>query len=108
MLNPSLYSNNDVSSQNSALVITKMKTIALPRGESQKDKQWCDHCNKPYRTQETYWKIHDKPAKWKPQIQRKSTQSAYMADLEPGKSTNLTLSTNQMELVHQLLNQTLL
>ena len=26
---------------------------------------WCDHCNKPWHTRETRWKIHRKPANWK-------------------------------------------
>ena len=38
MLNPFLFSNNNVSPQNSAIFTLKMKAIVLPRGESQKDK----------------------------------------------------------------------
>ena len=26
----------------------------------------CDNCNKPHHTRETYWKLHGKPADWKP------------------------------------------
>lgn len=27
---------------------------------------WCDHCKHISHTKETYWKIHDKLADWKP------------------------------------------
>ena len=31
-----------------------------------KPRVWCDHCNKPRHTRETCWKLHGKPADWKP------------------------------------------
>ena len=105
MLNPSLYSNNDVGPQNSTLATTKRKTTTLSHGESRKDKQWCDHCNKLYHTREIFQKIHVKLTNQKSQSQRRSTQFAYMDDLETEKSTNLTLFVDQLELLHQLPNQ---
>ena len=27
---------------------------------------WCDHCHKPSHTKDICWKLHDKPADWKP------------------------------------------
>ncbi|KAL4562842.1 hypothetical protein LXL04_026873 [Taraxacum kok-saghyz] len=37
-------------------------------GPSQKKtgRPWCDHCKRPGHTKETCWKIHGKPADWKP------------------------------------------
>lgn len=38
------------------------------------NKQWCDHCHRPYHTRETCWKIHGKPPNWKPRSQRENAQ----------------------------------
>jgi len=43
------------SNTTSALTTTK-------REESSREKQWCDHCNRPYHTRDTCWKLHGKPA----------------------------------------------
>ncbi|XP_062089070.1 uncharacterized protein LOC133795632 [Humulus lupulus] len=32
----------------------------------QKGRPWCDHCRRPGHFRETCWKIHGKPANWKP------------------------------------------
>lgn len=29
-------------------------------------KPWCEHCKKPWHAKETCWKLHGKPANWKP------------------------------------------
>ncbi|RVW58951.1 hypothetical protein CK203_107662 [Vitis vinifera] len=31
-----------------------------------KGRPWCDHCRRPGHTKDTCWKIHGKPADWKP------------------------------------------
>jgi hypothetical protein len=33
-------------------------------------KPWCEHCKKPWHTKETCWKLHGKPANWKPKSKR--------------------------------------
>lgn len=38
--------------------------------------QWCNHYKKPYHTNETCWKLHGKPANWKPWKQREANLSA--------------------------------
>ena len=53
MLNPSGMPNSDASSQTSALVSSRIKPPSSFKGEPQKDKPWCEHCNKPYHTKET-------------------------------------------------------
>ena len=92
MLTASGSSNNDVYIETSTLVTSQMKTPNTPRGESQKDKQWCDYCNKPYHTREICWKIYGKLVNWKPKNQRRGNQSTYVVEAEAGKPTNLTLS----------------
>jgi len=50
MLTSSGSSNNDINTQTLALFTSKMKTS---KGESQKDKQWYNHSNKPYHSRDT-------------------------------------------------------
>lgn len=33
---------------------------------SRKGRLWCDHCHRPGHMRESCWKIHGKPADWKP------------------------------------------
>ena len=33
---------------------------------NKKNQQWCDHCQRPYHTKTTCWKLHGKPADWVP------------------------------------------
>lgn len=73
----------------------------------QRDRQWCDHCNKPYHTRDTCWKLHGKPANWKSRNQRKGVQSAYVVKSEKGNSAPapISLTSYQLEALQQLLNQ---
>ena len=70
----------------STLSMSRGKASASTKGEIQREKQWCDHCNKLYHTRETCWKMHGKPASWKPRNQRKGGQSAYVAETEKSNS----------------------
>ncbi|KAJ9556964.1 hypothetical protein OSB04_011578 [Centaurea solstitialis] len=36
---------------------------------------WCDHCNKPDHVRDNCWKIHGKPADWKPKRATTSSES---------------------------------
>lgn len=42
--------------------------VSFPNNDKQtcKGKTWCDHYRKLGHTKETYWKIHEKLANWKP------------------------------------------
>ena len=73
--------------QNSALASFKQEE-SQPRTLG-REKQWCDHCKRPYHTKETCWKIHGKP-----RGKKESGRTAYIANApkEAGNSTNLNLS----------------
>ncbi|KAL5857493.1 hypothetical protein ACOSQ3_004951 [Xanthoceras sorbifolium] len=49
-------------SQEAAATVNKIQT----RKNDERPKVWCDFCNKPRHTKETCWKLHGKPANWKP------------------------------------------
>ncbi|KAL5803343.1 hypothetical protein ACOSQ4_031648 [Xanthoceras sorbifolium] len=50
------------STEASALVVKNMHFSIQHRG----GRPWCIHCKRPGHTKETWWKIHGKPADWKP------------------------------------------
>ncbi|KAJ9689256.1 hypothetical protein PVL29_014767 [Vitis rotundifolia] len=55
--------------ENSALLGTIATASRNPNNQRHPDDKprvWCDHCNKPRHTRETCWKLHGKPANWKP------------------------------------------
>ena len=101
MLSDSRHSNSEIYTPTSALNVSRGRISTTAKGESQKEKQWCDHYNRPYHTRETCWKIHRKPANWKPRNQRKGGQSVgwstYMVEAEKGNLTNFTLTVDQLE-----------
>ncbi|KAG8383761.1 hypothetical protein BUALT_Bualt04G0047400 [Buddleja alternifolia] len=42
---------------------------------SRNGRPWCDHCKKPNHAKNTCWKIHGKPANWKPSRQQPDRES---------------------------------
>jgi len=56
-----MLSNHSTSEgllQNSALNTTRGRISTPTKDDNQREKQWCDYCNKPYHTKETCWKLH--------------------------------------------------
>jgi len=93
-----LSAQTEVSNQNGSAFVASKPRTAPTRGDPPKDKQWCDHCNKPYHKKETRRKIHGKPAGWKGRNQRRP-QAAYIIDIADGKGTNFTLTPEQLEVL---------
>ena len=46
------------------------QTSNIPKWTNEKNQIWCDFCNKPWHTCETYWQIHGKRTDWKSKGQR--------------------------------------
>jgi hypothetical protein len=68
-------------------------------------KPWCEHCKKLWHTKETCWKLHGKPANWKPKS--KCDGRAYQATAEETQepSTNsdaIPFSNEQLEHLYKL------
>ncbi|GAV70451.1 UBN2_3 domain-containing protein [Cephalotus follicularis] len=71
-------------------------------------KPWCDHCRKPGHTKETCWKLHGKPADWKPKNERDHDSQGFTitAQEPPQSSPELhSFSTEQIDLLQSMLSQ---
>ncbi|KAA8521124.1 hypothetical protein F0562_011723 [Nyssa sinensis] len=66
-----------LSSLNSSNLIV---TRGVDSDNDGRKKQWREHCKKPWHTNETCWKLHGKPANWKPKSKRDGR--AYQATAE--------------------------
>ncbi|RVW69990.1 hypothetical protein CK203_052724 [Vitis vinifera] len=65
---------------------------------------WCDYCNKPRHTRETYWKIHGKPESWqnnKPE--ERSNRSNPKANATVNESESCPFSKEQKDHLLKLL-----
>ena len=50
----------------SSLLENSAITARNPDPIKKRATQWCDHCQRPYHTKATCWKLHGKPANWVP------------------------------------------
>ncbi|RVW93875.1 Retrovirus-related Pol polyprotein from transposon TNT 1-94 [Vitis vinifera] len=77
-------------------------------GDRQKrDRPWCDYCKKPGHYKETCWKLHGKPADWKPkprltEMAEHTWLPTLRAHLFPEPSP---FNKEQMEMLQKLLSQ---
>ncbi|RVW53455.1 hypothetical protein CK203_083782 [Vitis vinifera] len=77
-------------------------------GDRQKrDKPWCDYCKKPGHYKKTCWKLHGKPADWKPKPRFDRDGRAHVA--ANSESTSVPepspFNKEQMEMLQKLLSQ---
>ncbi|RVX04688.1 Retrovirus-related Pol polyprotein from transposon RE1 [Vitis vinifera] len=77
-------------------------------GDRQKrDRPWCDYCKKPGHYKETCWKLHGKPADWKPKPRFDRDGRAHVATNSESTSVPEPSPFNkeQMEMLQKLLSQ---
>ena len=77
-------------------------------GDRQKrDRPWCDYCKKPGHYKETCWKLHGKPADWKPKPRSDRDGRAHVAANSESASVPKPSPFNkeQMEMLQKLLSQ---
>ena len=77
-------------------------------GDRQKrERPWCDYCKKPGHYKETCWKLHGKPADWKPKPRFDRDSKAHVAsnsDSAPVHEPS-PFSKEQMDLLQKLFSQ---
>ncbi|RVW31981.1 Retrovirus-related Pol polyprotein from transposon RE2 [Vitis vinifera] len=77
-------------------------------GDRQKrDRPWCDYCKKPGHYKEACWKLHGKPADWKPKPRSERDGRAHVAANSENTSVPEPSPFNkeQMEMLQKLLSQ---
>ena len=67
---------------------------------------WCDHCRKPGHSRETCWKIHGKPADWKPRqpLEKEGQGNHVAADEQSPQIEASPFNKEQMEMLQKLLS----
>ncbi|XP_024030846.1 uncharacterized protein LOC112094389 [Morus notabilis] len=79
--------------------------------QQRKGRAWCDHCAKPGHTKDTCWKIHGKPADWKPSkpgFDRDSrAHSATTAEEKPATAKSSPFTKGQLDALQRILSNTL-
>ncbi|KDO60879.1 hypothetical protein CISIN_1g045100mg, partial [Citrus sinensis] len=103
MMNPSSQDTPSLEARGSALEANKQDDGHVSQS---RDKVWCDYCKKPYHTRETCWDLHGKPPDWKPRKQCKQSNQPIWWNQIRAKVTGFNFSTEQVEILRQLLNQT--
>ncbi|RVW85170.1 Retrovirus-related Pol polyprotein from transposon TNT 1-94 [Vitis vinifera] len=72
-----------------------------------RDRPWCDYCKKPGHYKEACWKLHGKPADWKPKPRSDRDGRAHVA--ANSESTSVPepspFNKKQMEMLQKLLSQ---
>ncbi|XP_031274853.1 uncharacterized protein LOC116133276 isoform X2 [Pistacia vera] len=105
--------NMQSESESSALVSKGCKTSNRSSGDQRMmwkgEKVWCEFFHKPWHTKATCWKLHGKPANWKP---NKLGAKQVHVDVEDGVPTKsdahsgaMPFSKEQLEHLYELINQ---
>ncbi|KAK3031945.1 hypothetical protein RJ639_036229 [Escallonia herrerae] len=70
-----------------------------------KGRPWCDHCRRPGHIKEKCWKIHGKPADWKPRKPQPENRGYVATTEEKPISEDVVFSKEQLELLQNMFNQ---
>ncbi|KAK3006888.1 hypothetical protein RJ639_016327 [Escallonia herrerae] len=66
---------------------------------------WCDHCRRPGHIKIKCWKIHGKPADWKPRKPQSENRGYVAITEEKPISEDVVFSKEQLELLQNMFNQ---
>ena len=93
--------------ENSALAA---RGVQHPNNDNRqrKGRPWCDHCRKSGYTRETCWKIHSKPADWKPSRSapdKESRGNHVTVDEESAPIKSSPFSKVQLEILQKMFSQ---
>ncbi|XP_073128544.1 uncharacterized protein [Henckelia pumila] len=68
-------------------LVSKNTSNQQPRQWLRGDRIKCEHCHKPYHTQETCWELHGKPPNWKPKFSKQKGREFRANQTEAGEET---------------------
>lgn len=69
---------------------------------TRRDRPWCSHCSKLGHTKETCWRLHGKPADWKPRSSARAPSVSQALTAAPSEPFPFT--PDQISQLHRLLN----
>jgi len=89
----------------SALAVRRNNTAGSSEYRPKGGRPWCEHCNKTGHCKETCWKLHGKPANWKPRPRNDRDSRAHVAANTDNQPESNAFSKEQMEILQKLFNQ---
>nr|CAD1831090.1 unnamed protein product [Ananas comosus var. bracteatus] len=102
MMGPSQHLN---IAENSALVTLKTQFAPSDNRQKNKGRPWCDYCRKPGHSRDTCWKLHGKPADWKPARHfEKEGRGNHVNTEEESKPEASPFNKEQMEMLQKLIS----
>lgn len=92
------------TTESSALAAPGQQTSNVQWNRS--NQPWCEHCRRTRHTKETCWKIHGKPADWKPRYSQDKDGRGNVATTETRKQSEPSpFSKEQMKLLPKMLQE---
>lgn len=76
------------------------------RGFRRNEWPWCDNCQPPGHTKKICWKLHGRPANWKPRRQADGRSFQVITEEEKTEKGGSAFSKEQMEQLQAMFNQT--
>ena len=76
-----------------------------PNDRARRGRPWCEHCRRPGHTKETCWKLHGKPADWKPSRTHNERESRANAVSSESPTAHSPFSKDQMDILQKLISQ---
>ncbi|XP_073119738.1 uncharacterized protein [Henckelia pumila] len=95
--------------EGSALAARGPSPNSYSENRQQKGRPWCDNCQRPGHNRETCWKLHGKPADWKPRktFKEKESRAHYTTAAEetPAQIESCPFTKEQLDMLQKLLHQ---
>ena len=101
--------NSALSIEGSALAAREPPANTNSENRQKKGRPWCDHCRKLGHSRENWWKIHGKPADWKPSKpfndREGSAHSIVVSEDKPTSTKTSPFTKEQLDMLQQLMSQ---
>ena len=99
MLGPKTDAPSGSATEASALAVKNTQFST----QRKNGRPWCDHCRRLGHTKETCWKIHGKPADWKPK--NASVEKESWGNMATNTDSKMSLSREELDALRKLLQQ---
>lgn len=100
---PAFATTKDANLDSGAFVV-RSNSQNYNDNRSRKGRPWCDHCRRPGHLKETCWKLHGKPADWKPNKDREARGNVVISGASQ-HGNSAPFSKEQLEVLQQLMQK---